>query len=133
MADEVIDGSRNDVPEALMDLSAGGIDVAIDFVSARQTLEHSAAALGSGGRLITLGGAGEPFLVNSKLMLEKELELLGSRYATKQEVIESLELVARGDVWPLVTDVRPMVEAEALHEDVEQGNVIGRAALRIAE
>ncbi len=132
-ADEVIDGTRNDVPEALMDLSAGGIDVAIDFVSSRQTLEHSAAALGSGGRLITLGGAGEPFLVNSKLMLEKELELLGSRYATKQEVIESLELVARGDVWPLVTDVRPMAEAEALHEDVEQGNVIGRAALRIAE
>ena len=66
-------------------------------------------------------------------MLEKELELLGSRYATKQEVIDALELVARGDVWPLVTDVRPMAEAEALHDDVEEGNVIGRAALRIAE
>ena len=112
---------------------AGGIDVAIDFVSSRQTLEHGAAALGPGGRLITLGGSGQPFLANSKLMLEKELELIGSRYATKQEVIDSLELVARGDVWPLVTDVRPMAEAEALHEDIEDGNVIGRAALRIAE
>ena len=119
-ADEVIDGTRNDVPEALMDLNAGGIDVAIDFVSSRQTLEHAAAALGPGGRLITLGGSGQPFLANPKLMLEKELELLGSRYATKQEVIEALELVARGDVWPLVTDVRPMTEAEALHDDVLQ-------------
>ena len=116
-----------------MDLNAGGIDVAIDFVSSRQTLEHATAALGPGGRLVTLGGSGQPFLANSKLMLEKELELLGSRYATKQEVIESLELVARGDVWPLVTDVRPMAEAEALHEDVEKGNIIGRAALRISE
>ncbi len=132
-ADEVIDGTRNDVPEALMDLNAGGIDVAIDFVSSRQTLEHAVDGLGPGGRLVTLGGSGQPFLANSKMMLEKELELLGSRYATKQEVIESLDLVARGDVWPLVTDVRIMAEAEALHEDVEQGNVIGRAALRIAE
>ena len=132
-ADDVIDGTRNDVPEALIDLGAGGIDVAIDFVSSRQTLEHGAAALGPGGRLVTLGGSGQPFMANSKLMLEKELELLGSRYASKQEVIESLQLVARGDVWPLVTDVRPMTEAEELHEDVERGNVIGRAALRIAE
>ena len=31
-----------------MDLNAGGIDVAGDFVSSRQTLEHAAAALGPG-------------------------------------------------------------------------------------
>jgi len=132
-ADIVIDGSRNDLPEALIDASNGGVDVAIDFVSSRQTLEHAAAALGPGGRLVTLGGSGEPFQANSKAMLEKELELIGSRYATKQEVIESLGLVARGDVWPLVTDVRPMIEAEALHAEVESGNVIGRAALQISE
>ena len=64
-------------------------------------------------------------------MLEKELELIGSPYATKQEVSEALELVARGDVWPLVTDIRPMKEAEELHEDLENGNIIGRAAIRI--
>ena len=38
---------------------------------------------------------------------------------------------ARGEVWPMVTDIRPMAEAEALHERVEQGAVIGRAALLI--
>ena len=132
-ADQVVDGSRNDLPEALIEASGGGIDVAIDFVSSRQTLEHAAASLGKGGRLVTLGGSGEPFQANPKAMLEKELELIGSRYATKQEVIESLELVARGDVWPLVTDIRPMAEAETLHAEVEKGSVIGRAALRIAD
>lgn len=29
---------------------------------------------------------------------------MGSRYATKQEVMESLELVAHGDLWALVTE-----------------------------
>ena len=131
-ADEVINGNRKDLPEVLIELSKGGIDVAIDFISSRQTLEHAAAALGRGGRLVTLGGSGETFQANSRLMLEKELELIGSRYANKQEVIESLGIVARGDVWPLVTDVRCMEEAEQLHMDVEQGNIIGRAAIRIA-
>jgi hypothetical protein len=34
-------------------------------------------------------------------------------------------------VWPLVTEVRPLEEAEAVHEKVERGEVIGRAALLI--
>ena len=130
-ADEVIDGNRNDLTEALVEISGGGIDVGIDFVSSEQTLETAANALGKGGRLVTLGGSGKPFKADPKAMLEKELELIGSRYATKQEVSEALELVARGDVWPLVTDIRPMKEAEELHEDLENGNIIGRAAIRI--
>ena len=40
--------------------------------------------------------------------------------------------VARGEVWPLVTELRPLEEAEAVHERVERGQVTGRAALRIA-
>ena len=56
---------------------------------------------------------------------------MGSRYATKQEVIDSLELVARGDVWPLVTDIRDMSQAEELHSLVEDAKVTGRAALLI--
>ena len=65
-------------------------------------------------------------------MLNKEQDLLGSRYVTRSEVIESLDLVARGEVLPLVSVVRPLEEAEAVHELVERGEVIGRAALRIA-
>ena len=64
-------------------------------------------------------------------MLAKELSLLGSRYVTRSEILETLELVARGEVWPLVSDIRPMAEAEAVHERVEKGLVVGRAALMI--
>ena len=64
-------------------------------------------------------------------MLEKELVLMGSRYATRQEVIDSLNLCARGDVWPLVTETADMDGAEALHERLEKGLVSGRAAILI--
>ena len=90
-------------------------------------------ALGKGGRLVTLGGSGAPFKANPKIMLEKELELIGSRYATKQEVMEALELVARGDVWPLVTEIKPMKDAEELHNNLENSDIVGRAAIRISD
>jgi D-arabinose 1-dehydrogenase-like Zn-dependent alcohol dehydrogenase len=64
-------------------------------------------------------------------MLRKEIELLGSRYATKEEVIESLELVARGEVWPMVTEKVPLAEAESVHQRLDKGLITGRAALMI--
>jgi len=81
---------------------------------------------------VTLGGAGQSFNVSAREMLLKEQSLLGSRYVTRAEIVETLDLVARRDVWPLVTEVRPLEEAEIVHEKVERGEVIGRAALTIA-
>ena len=131
-ADEVVDASAGNVAEALLDLTRGrGVDVAIDYVSTTSTLEAGAKALGRHGRLVTLGGAGQSFQVSAREMLHKEQDLLGSRYVTRSEILETLDLVARGDVWPLVSDIRPLAEAEAVHERVERGEVTGRAALLI--
>ncbi len=131
-ADEVVDASGGDVAEALLDLTGGrGVDVAVDFVSAASTLEAGARALGRAGRLVTLGGAGQEFRASAMAMLLNEQDLLGSRYVSRIEVIESLELLARGEIWPMVTDIRKLEEAEALHERIEKGEVIGRAALLI--
>ena len=131
-ADEVIDASRGDVAQALLDLTGGeGVDVAIDYVSSTSTLEAGAKALARRGRLVILGGAAQRFEVPSRELLLKEQDVLGSRYVTRSEILETLDLVARGEVWPLVTEIRPLEEAEALHARLEQGKVTGRAALLI--
>ena len=131
-ADEVVDAARGNVTQALLDLTRGeGVDVVIDYVSSTSTLEAGASALGRRGRLVTLGGAGQPFKASSMDMLLKEQDLLGSRYVTRTEILEALDLVARGEVWPIVTEIRPLAEAEALHARLEQGRITGRAALLI--
>ncbi|MGZ8211707.1 MAG: alcohol dehydrogenase catalytic domain-containing protein [Burkholderiales bacterium] len=131
-ADEVVDASEGRTAEALLDLTRGeGVDVVVDYVSTTSTLEAGAQALGKRGRLVTLGGAGKAFTVSSHDMLLKEQALLGSRYVTRSEILETLELVARREVWPVVTEVRRLEEAESVHEKLERGEVIGRAALMI--
>jgi len=132
-ADATINPHNCDAAAALLDLTDGeGVDVVIDYVSATATLEAGAKALGRHGRLVTLGGAGQPFQASARDMLNKEQDLLGSRYVTRSDILAAFDLVARGEVWPLVTDVRPLAEAEAVHERVERGEVIGRAVLRVA-
>jgi len=131
-ADEVVDASAGRVAQSLLDFTKGeGVDVAIDYVSSTSTLEAGAQARGRHGRLVTLGGAGQPFRASSMDMLLKEQDLLGSRYVSRGEILETLDLVARGEVWPIVTEIRPLEEAEALHERIERGLVTGRAALLI--
>jgi len=131
-ADEVVAASGDEAVQALLDLTQGrGVDVVIDYVSTTSTLEAGAKALGRRGRLVTLGGAGKPFQASSLDMLFKEQELLGSRYVTRSEILDTLDLVARKEVWPMVTEIARWEEAEALHERIERGEVIGRAALLI--
>ena len=131
-ADVVVDPGSADVVQALLDLTDGnGVDVVVDYVSTTATLEAGAKALGRRGRLVTLGGAGKPFQVSATDLLTKEQDLLGSRYVTRAEILASCEIVARGEVWPLVTEIRPLQEAEAVHARVERGEVTGRAALRV--
>jgi D-arabinose 1-dehydrogenase-like Zn-dependent alcohol dehydrogenase len=129
-ADATLDAADGNVAERLRELTDGkGVDVAIDFVSSSATLEAALAGLGRGGRLVTLGGHGQSFKVTPGMLLRSELEILGSRYATRQEVMDSLDLVARGDIWPLVTEKVPLAQAEAIHQRLDQGSITGRAAL----
>jgi len=133
-ADMVVDASEDRVVEQIMDLTDGaGVDVAIDYVSTTNTQQQAVDSLGIGGRFVTLGGAGQSFQAPAPQMLSKELELLGSRYCSRQQVIESLEICARGDVWPLVTETYPLEEAETVHQRLDQGLVTGRAALIIGD
>jgi D-arabinose 1-dehydrogenase-like Zn-dependent alcohol dehydrogenase len=106
--------------------------VVIDYVSTAATLEAGVKALGQRGRLVILGGAAQTFPAPGRDMLTKEQAILGSRYVTRAEILDACDLVARGEVWPLVTELRPLQEAEAVHDLVERGAVTGRAVLQVA-
>jgi D-arabinose 1-dehydrogenase-like Zn-dependent alcohol dehydrogenase len=130
-AEAVVDASKENVVEALRELTGGiGVDVAVDFVSSVSTLEAAAESLGKGGRLVTLGGySPQSFRASASRLLNGELEIMGSRAFTKQEIIESLDLCARGQVWPLVTETYRLEEAEKVHARLEAGSITGRAAI----
>jgi propanol-preferring alcohol dehydrogenase len=132
-ADAAIDASDGKVSEQLVEMTGGrGVDVVFDYVCTKQSIESAIGGLNKGGRLVLLAGNSARFDADGPAIMRKEIEVMGSRYATRQEVIESLELVARGDLWPLVTEKVPYTEAEAIHQRLETGAITGRAALMMA-
>ena len=130
-AEAIVDASRENVTEALDSITNGrGVDVAVDFVSKPETLEAGVESLAKGGRLVTLGGSSKsPFSVLPSQMVRKELELMGNLSSTRQERIDALNLVARGEIWPLVTETYPLEDAERVHARLDEGAITGRAAI----
>ncbi len=129
-ADATVDASKEDVTAALKDAGGGGVDVVVDFVSSKATLEAGVQALGKGGRLVTLGGNAQiPFEVSAANLLVNEIDVLGSKSFTAGEIGEALALCARGEVWPLVTETYGLEEANKVHERLEAEAITGRAAI----
>ena len=129
-ADDVINARNTPMEEEVKRLTAEkGVDAAIDFVNVTETLEASLNSLATGGKLVCMTGG--TFQVNTQMLVDKELEIMGSRYVTKQELIESIELVRLGKIELIVTQTFPLEEADVAHQMVDQNKVIGRAALVI--
>ena len=100
------------------------------MIRRRSSFEALNLAL-SRSRVVLLAGHGKGF--NTEALLQRgELEVMGSRYATRQEGIDALELVARGELRAIVNEKVPLGEAEAVHQRLDRGLVTGRAALMIA-
>lgn len=130
-ADEVLVGSSPEVLERLRELTRGrGVDVALDTVG-HATSGLSLRALGRGGRLVFIGEVGtEPARVSVARMLYRETEIYGVASPSAGELAELLELIARGEVRPMISETLPLERAADAHVRVGDRAKIGKIALR---
>ncbi len=61
----------------------------------------------------------------------QELVITGSRYTTKQELTDAIEVVRRGMIKPIIDKTFSLEEADLAHQMVDRGKVMGRAVLVI--
>ncbi|MFC1861857.1 alcohol dehydrogenase catalytic domain-containing protein [Chloroflexota bacterium] len=108
-----------------------GVDVVIDFVATPETLEAGINSLATAGRLVSLVGAGGSFQLDMGKLVSQELVITGSRYVTKQEIIDTIEVVRRGKIKPIIDKTFSLEEADLAHQMVDQHKVMGRAVLII--
>ena len=84
--------------------------------------------LGKGGRLVFVGSYnGEATLPLNARSLSNELVLTGSRYCSRQELAETVELVAQGRIRPVVTRICNLEEADQVLQSIEAMELPGRA------
>ncbi len=96
------------------------------MVAEPQGAAHHTAIMKTAKALEAASGSGRVFRADALQILRKELDRLGRDHVTRADIFETLDLVARGEVWPMVTEISLM--AEALPEQIERGAVTERAA-----
>jgi len=132
-ADAVVDARSGPFHEAVRKLTDGqGVDVVLEFVANAQTLPSTLQSLKRAGRLVFVGYTPEvPLSVLPRELVRSELEIVGSRANTKQELQETMELVGRGRIRPIVDRVIPLAEIEDAFTALREGRPLGRNVLAI--
>ena len=123
------DGDATTLRDAL---DGEGADIAIDAVGTAETIALAAEIARPGGRIVGVGhsaGAAGPPL--QRVVLQ-ELELVGSRYASLDEMARGVAMVAEGSVRPVIGMLRRLEQANEVLDALEAGRVVGRAVLELA-
>lgn len=130
-ADVVLSTKEHNWPEEVRRLTDGwGADVVLDFVSTRETLSASLAALAPAGRLVVMGYFPRGGVLETPTwVFSEEREVTGNRSAGRQDVAEAVSLIQNGRIRPVVGQVFPLKDAAKAHTAFEAGEIIGRAVL----
>lgn len=133
-ADELVNSREVGFDEEARRLTRGrGVDVVVEMVGLPQTLEASLNSLGKGGRLVFVGSYdNNAVLPLNPRSLSGELILTGSRYCTRQQLAEAVELVAQGRIRPAVTRICQLEEADEVLRSIEEMEQVGRACAVLA-
>jgi D-arabinose 1-dehydrogenase-like Zn-dependent alcohol dehydrogenase len=123
-----------DAREATEDgtVDAGEADVVIDTVGIDSSIAVAERLVRHGGRIVAVGYSPAAFAIPSTRLVLDEIEVVGSRYASRDEMARGVALVAAGLVRPVVRLVRPLEAVNEVLDRLESGRVVGRAVLDVA-
>jgi 2-desacetyl-2-hydroxyethyl bacteriochlorophyllide A dehydrogenase len=108
------------------------VDVVIETVGSAETLRWSAPSLGPGGRLVLVGyDPKRPVQLDALQVHYRELEILGTRVSTQQELKEVIRLVEDGHLTPVIGRSYALEEANEALRAVAEGQVFGRVVLDV--
>ena len=120
-----------DLPDRPIKLTDNiGMDAVFDIVGAPESMEIGLNSLRKIGRMVVMGVGNNviPNATSSKLMVN-EFTIMGSRSSNKQELIETLNLVASGTIKPIVTRTFRLEELNEGLELLKRGEIMGRACV----
>ena len=104
--------------------------VVIDLLGTQESVTWGLQSLALGGRFVALTTFRDVEVpISPRELVLRELTVLGSRYASKAELVESAELVAAGKIHPIVSQVVPPEGVEEVHQALRDGTLLGRGAL----
>jgi propanol-preferring alcohol dehydrogenase len=116
--------------DARVDIPGAEADAIIDLVGSVESLRWSVSHLATGGRLCVLTTfRGVDLPLAPRALVFKEASVIGSRYASRAELIEAARMVLDGQVRPVIGEVAAPPDVLDLHRKLRAGELMGRGAI----
>jgi alcohol dehydrogenase len=114
------------------DESPREVDVVVDTVGTPATIAQAEQLLRPGGRIVAVGyGVDRTIELPSSRVVLEEIEVVGSRYVARDELVRAIRLVADGRVQTVIDRVLPLERANEAFAALEAGEVVGRVVLEL--
>jgi D-arabinose 1-dehydrogenase-like Zn-dependent alcohol dehydrogenase len=116
----------DDAGEALE--KCGGADLVLATTNDARAVSQAVRGLRAGGRLVMLGLANEPLAIDPLELVQREASLIGAVQGSSAELLDVLDLAARGLVLPRVEQY-PLVLVHRALERLVDGRTRYRAVI----
>lgn len=108
----------------------GAPTVVVDLVGSAESLAWAAAAVVVRGRVVVVTTFRDRLMsVDPRHLVQKETTLLGSRYASRRELMDAADLVLSGRVRPVIGMRGGPERVPDMHAALRSGQLFGRGAL----
>ena len=98
-----------------------GVHCVIDCVGNTDTLRAGASYVMRGGRIVVIGEGHDTPPTSTIEIAQKELEIIGSRNGTRQDMVEAIHLLESGVVRPQIARRFSLAEINAAFDFVRRG------------
>jgi propanol-preferring alcohol dehydrogenase len=128
-AEATVNATTEDVAVAIRDATGGvGADVVFELVGTRETGAAALASLGKRGTLVYVGYSFDRVEIDPLSLVVPEQRIVTSVGNRRSELVDALDLAARGRLVTRVTQ-HPLDDAGRVLDDLRAGRVLGRAVL----
>ena len=129
--DVIVAADGHDFSKDVLAVTSGdGADIVVDTVGSRVFMP-AFRSLADGGRYLVIGQLfREEISINLARILFKAATIIGVVNARRDQLEETVRLVASGVIHPRVAMILPLAEAARAHALVESGEGIGRLVLQ---
>ena len=110
-----------------------GAQCVFDCVGSATTMKASADCVMRGGQILVIGEEPEFPEIDTIQIAQRELEIIGSRCGTKQDMLDAIEMVATGAVTPHISKTFPLEKINEALEFMRGGKANGRIVIAIKD
>jgi 2-desacetyl-2-hydroxyethyl bacteriochlorophyllide A dehydrogenase len=123
-------GGDGSVGEQSRQHYADGVDIVFDCVGSKDSMTDALAMVRRCGRIVMVGEEEAQLPASSTQIAQRELEIVGSRNGSRSNMELGLQLLSRGVIKPLISDVFPLEKINEALDRVRKG-ASGRVVVKI--